>query len=102
MTACCGCGPQSTLLSIACPCEGGGRRRHQPPDAFEVRREESTCDYIQATREYLEAHGKPAALYSDKHDIFRVNGTGAVEGMTRWGAPCAIAPSRDQHSRRRR
>ena len=34
---------------------------------------ESTFDYFQATREYLEAHGKPVAFYSDKHGVFRVN-----------------------------
>src|SRR5271156_997201 len=27
-------------------------------------------DYFQATREYLEAHGKPVAFYSDKHGSF--------------------------------
>ena len=44
-------------------------------------------DYFQATREYLEAHGKPIAFYSDKHGVFRVNSMGAVEGdgMTRFG-----------------
>jgi len=39
---------------------------------------ESTFDYFQATREYLEAHGKPVAFYSDKHGVFRVNQTGAL------------------------
>ena len=48
---------------------------------------ESTFDYFQATREYLETHGKPVAFYSDKHGVFRVNSTGAVEGdgMTQFG-----------------
>ena len=48
---------------------------------------ESTFDYFQATREYLEAHGKPVAFYSDKHGVFRVNSAGAVEGdgMTQFG-----------------
>ena len=48
---------------------------------------ESTFDYFQATREYLKAHGKPVAFYSDKHGVFRVNSTGAVEGdgMTQFG-----------------
>src|SRR5205807_768923 len=41
---------------------------------------ESTFDYFQATREYLEAHGKPVAFYSDKHGVFRVNSAGAVQG----------------------
>lgn len=34
---------------------------------------ESAFDYMMATREYLELHGKPLAFYSDKHGIFRVN-----------------------------
>jgi hypothetical protein len=42
---------------------------------------ESTFDYFQATREYLEAHGKPVAFYSDKHGVFRVNSAGAVQGV---------------------
>ena len=48
---------------------------------------ESTFDYFQATREYLEAHGKPVAFYSDKHGVFRVNTAGAVQGdgMTQFG-----------------
>src|SRR5712675_313303 len=48
---------------------------------------ESTFDYFQATREYLEAHGKPVAFYSDKHGVFRVNSTGAVQGdgMSQFG-----------------
>jgi hypothetical protein len=48
---------------------------------------ESTFDLFQATREYLEAHGKPVAFYSDKHGVFRVNSAGAVQGdgMTQFG-----------------
>src|SRR5271167_3385091 len=46
---------------------------------------ESTFDYFQATREYLEAHGKPVAFYSDKHGVFRVNQTGALGGRA---CPC--------------
>jgi hypothetical protein len=34
---------------------------------------ESAFDYFRTTRAYLEAHGKPVAFYSDKHNIFRVN-----------------------------
>ncbi|MCA0937568.1 ISNCY family transposase [Vibrio alginolyticus] len=34
---------------------------------------ESAFDYMVATREYLNQHGKPVAFYSDKHSIFRVN-----------------------------
>lgn len=42
--------------------------------------DESTFEYFAATRSYLEAHGKPVALYSDKHSIFRVNNTSAAAG----------------------
>ena len=41
---------------------------------------ESAFDYFRATRAYLEAHGKPVAFYSDKHNIFRVNAKDAVGG----------------------
>lgn len=34
---------------------------------------ESAFDYMQATREYLDKHGKPVAFYSDKHAVFRVS-----------------------------
>jgi hypothetical protein len=33
---------------------------------------ESTFDYFQATRRYIERHGKPVAFYSDRHSIFHV------------------------------
>ena len=48
---------------------------------------ESTFDYFQATREYLQMHGKPVAFYADKHATFRVNKAGAVsgDGMTQFG-----------------
>lgn len=34
---------------------------------------ESTFTYFEATRGYLEKHGKPLALYSDKASVFRIN-----------------------------
>lgn len=34
---------------------------------------ESTFDYFESTRRYLQEHGKPVAFYSDKASIFRVN-----------------------------
>jgi hypothetical protein len=45
---------------------------------------ESTFDYFEATRVYLERHGKPIAFYSDKHAVFRVNKKDAAggDGMT--------------------
>jgi hypothetical protein len=35
---------------------------------------ESTFSYFEATRQYIEAHGKPVALYSDKYSVFRKTG----------------------------
>jgi transposase len=32
---------------------------------------ESTFSYFEATRHYLESHGKPVAFYSDKYSVFR-------------------------------
>jgi len=48
---------------------------------------ESAFDYFKATREYIEAHGKPVAFYSDKHSVFRVTNRQAVggRGMTQFG-----------------
>src|SRR3954462_1664663 len=48
---------------------------------------ESTFDYFRGTRSYLEQHGKPVALYSDKHSIFRVNAKDAADGdgVTQFG-----------------
>ena len=34
---------------------------------------ESTFDYFESTRQYIEEHGKPVAFYSDKAGVFRVN-----------------------------
>lgn len=34
---------------------------------------ESTFDYLAATREYIEMHGRPLAFYSDRHTIFHVS-----------------------------
>ena len=36
---------------------------------------ESTKSYFEATREYLNKHGRPISLYVDKHSVFRVNTT---------------------------
>jgi hypothetical protein len=70
-------GPQSTLLVYVD--DATSRLMH-----LRFVETESTFDYFQATREYLEAHGKPIAFYSDKHGVFRVNSAGAV-GMTQFG-----------------
>jgi len=41
---------------------------------------ESTFGYFEATRQYLERHGKPLAFYSDKASVFRVNNPSATGG----------------------
>ena len=41
---------------------------------------ENTFDYFDATREYIEKHGRPEAFYPDKHSVFRVNYKGALSG----------------------
>ena len=47
---------------------------------------ESTFAYMEATREYIEVHGKPVAFYSDKHSVFRNNTASAKgDGMTHFG-----------------
>jgi len=48
---------------------------------------ESTFDYMQATRTYLERYGKPLTFYSDKHTVFHVSKRSAVggTGMTQYG-----------------
>src|SRR4051795_4591119 len=51
---------------------------------------ESAFACMAATREYVEAHGKPVAFYSDRHGIFRVNHPDAAgDGMTRFGRALA-------------
>lgn len=49
---------------------------------------ETTFGYFEATRHYLERHGKPVAFYSDKHSVFRVNQeqtSAPGSGMTQFG-----------------
>jgi hypothetical protein len=47
---------------------------------------ESTFAYMEATREYIERHGKPVAFYSDKHSVFRnAKATAMKDGMTHFG-----------------
>lgn len=41
---------------------------------------ESTFTYFEATRGYIEKHGKPMILYSDKASVFRVNNKHATTG----------------------
>lgn len=48
---------------------------------------ESLQSYFSTTQEYIEEHGRPLALYTDKHGVFRVNRTGALSGrgVTQFG-----------------
>ncbi len=48
---------------------------------------ESAFSYFHATRAYLECHGKPVALYSDKAGVFRVNAKRPKggDGFTQFG-----------------
>jgi len=48
---------------------------------------ESTFGYFEATRRYLERHGKPLAFYSDKASVFRINNKSATggDGHTQFG-----------------
>ena len=48
---------------------------------------ESFFSYCQAAAGYFTRHGKPAAFYSDKHGIFRVNqtATGTTDALTQFG-----------------
>ena len=47
---------------------------------------ESAFDYMLATREYVDKHGKPVAFYSDKYAVFRVSQAETRRtGMTQFG-----------------
>ncbi|WP_175108489.1 ISNCY family transposase, partial [Pararobbsia alpina] len=47
---------------------------------------ESTFSYFEATRAYLEQHGKPVAFYSDKYSVFRKTKTDETGGnVTHFG-----------------
>jgi len=48
---------------------------------------ESTFSYYEATRRYIELHGKPQAFYSDQASVFRVNKKQATsgDGYTQFG-----------------
>jgi hypothetical protein len=53
---------------------------------LEMVESESTFSYMRAMRTYLERHGKPIALYTDKHSAFRNNTASANgDGMTHLG-----------------
>jgi hypothetical protein len=48
---------------------------------------ESTFSYFEATRRYIEQHGKPMALYSDKASVFSANHSKSTadKGITQFG-----------------
>ena len=73
-------GPQCTLLVYID--DATSRLMH-----LQFVESESTFDYFEATRVYLERYGKPIAFYSDKHAVFRVNKKDSAggDGMTQFG-----------------
>ena len=73
-------GPQCTLLVFID--DATSRLMH-----LQFVQSESTFAYFNATQRYLEQHGKPAAFYTDKHAVFRVNKPSGLhgDGMTQFG-----------------
>lgn len=72
--------PACTLLVLIDDATGRLMELHFAP-------QETMFSYSEAMRHYLQRHGKPRALYSDKHGVFRVNITGAASGtgLTQFG-----------------
>lgn len=74
-------GPKCTLLVFIDDATGQLGELWFVPD-------ETTFAYFEATRHYIERFGKPIALYTDKHGIFRVNQPrplGTTSGLTQFG-----------------
>ncbi|MEA3128172.1 MAG: hypothetical protein QOD67_5191 [Caballeronia sp.] len=48
---------------------------------------ESTFSYFEATRQYIKAHGKPVALYSDRASVFHCSNPASTpgKGVTQYG-----------------
>jgi len=46
---------------------------------------ESTESYMHALSDYLDMHGRPLALYSNKHGVFKVNHKGKEHELTQFG-----------------
>lgn len=42
---------------------------------------ETTQDYLQFLKNYIEKHGRPLAFYSDKHSVFRINNKKRTDGV---------------------
>jgi len=72
--------PACTLLVLIDDATGRLMELHFTP-------QETMFSYCEAMRHYLQRHGKPQALYSDKHGVFRVNIPGAASGtgLTQFG-----------------
>ncbi|HEY5235303.1 MAG TPA: ISNCY family transposase [Rhabdochlamydiaceae bacterium] len=75
-----GRGPKCTLL--LCVDDATGKIKaaiFAPTETF--------WGYFDLMRIYLKTHGKPVALYNDKHGVFRVNKSGALsgDGFTQFG-----------------
>ena len=49
--------------------------------------EETTLGYFAALNDYIRQYGKPRAIYTDKHAVFKVNTPGGVQtnGLTQFG-----------------
>jgi len=76
-----GRGPKCTLLVYIDDASGQIGELWFVPD-------ETYFAYFEASRHYFERYGKPAAFYSDKHGIFRVNQeqtVGLGSGLTQFG-----------------
>ena len=72
-------GPEATLLVFID--DATSRLMH-----LKMAPTESALAYMQAAREYIEAHGKPVAFYSDKHSVFRITRASSKrpDGMTQF------------------
>jgi hypothetical protein len=42
---------------------------------------ETTQNYLQFLKNYIEKHGRPLAFYSDKHSVFRINNKKRIDGV---------------------
>ena len=75
-----GRGPKCTLLHCVDDATGKIKAAIFAPT-------ETFWGYFDLMRIYLKTHGKPVALYNDKHGVFRVNKSGALsgDGFTQFG-----------------
>lgn len=73
-------GPSCTLLNFVDDATSGIMH-------LRLVKSENVLDYFDATRQYIEKHGRPEAFYPDKHGVFRVNREGALSGtgLTQFG-----------------